>query len=201
MGEERLVKAMKSLYQPHCLISCRIFFCNWSYSMLCLCVCVCVSMLLLCEVWWVMNRQMVHTPGFGGAVMPTEEIQAWMQELHGCVYLSHTCVCTVCRKDIGPARASVCVKMLVSLWAQEHGWEVLLCTHAWSHTDCSLSLHMFSECVLMHMHIDGTCPRCVLGYFTMALYVVTEHNLGNVLLLLCFPEIRATSVSFCSVVL
>lgn len=69
---------------------------------------------------------MVHTPGFGGAVMPTEEIQARMQELHGCVCLSHTCVCTV----TGPVCASVCVKMLVSLLAQEHGWEVLLFTQA-----------------------------------------------------------------------
>lgn len=36
---------------------------------------------------------MVYTPGFGGADMPTQEIQARKEALHGCVlFIAHVCV-------------------------------------------------------------------------------------------------------------
>lgn len=106
-GFEELMSA------PLSVMLCRIYdwnvcleFFYWCYA-----VHSCVCMLMLCDVWWVMNRQMVHTPGFGGADMPTEEIQARMEALHGCVCLSHTCVCTwgKCVEKKQPLSVHLCV--------------------------------------------------------------------------------------------
>lgn len=58
----------------------------------------CYAMCVFCDVWWVMNRQMVHTSGFHGADMPTWEIQTRMEALHECVCLLYMCM-SVCRKE------------------------------------------------------------------------------------------------------
>lgn len=70
-----------------------------------------------------MNSQMVHTPGFGGSNMATQEIQARMEALNGCVCLSHPCVCTqaVCVEKKQPyilhfaRRLCICVCINVCL--------------------------------------------------------------------------------------
>lgn len=100
-GDEMLAEPLNSLCQLP-VMSWSIY--GWNIKCACMCVfkhffywcyavCALVCTRMLCDVWWVMRRQMVHTPGFGGADMPTRETQARMEALHGCVCLSHTCVC------------------------------------------------------------------------------------------------------------
>ncbi len=88
-GFEELVSAPLSVMLWLKCYVCMYLCFTWCYAVrVCECVCLC----MLCDVWWVMNRQMVFTPGFGGADMPAQEIQSRKEALHGCVCLSHECV-------------------------------------------------------------------------------------------------------------